>query len=151
MTDTTTVTLEDKSILIIDDEEFTVSPAISLLESMGATVRFEDSLANGLSLLKKGGEEAFDLVVLDLRFTNGLPTTLRRYLEQPDEDTAFQRYGVAMGEWLKKKHPSKPFVYYTILPNRTGDPKVTVDKLKGGPLALLDTVRDRLQPEGRAI
>ncbi|MCB2261412.1 MAG: hypothetical protein LGR52_00450 [Candidatus Thiosymbion ectosymbiont of Robbea hypermnestra] len=131
---------------MIDDEEFTISPAMALLESKGAEVDFQDSLTKGLNLLEKGGDKGtFDLVVIDLRFTNGIPGILRKYLDQPDEDRAFQRYGTALGEWLKEHRPGLPFIYYTVLPDRTGDSEITVDKLKDEPRVLLDRVQERLQ------
>jgi len=90
-------------------------------------------------------EKAFDLVFLDLRFPNGIPAPLRKYLDQPDEENAFQRYGLALGKWLEQNRPALPFIYYTILPARSDDPKITVDKLKDGPLKLLDKIQRRLQ------
>lgn len=146
MIDTTPTFLEGKKILVIDDDEFTVLPAISLLESRGATVRFRDSLEKGLDLLEKAdAEKTFDLVLIDLRFPNGIPAKLRKHLDRPDEENAFQRYGLALGGWLKKHRPALPFIYYTVLPARSDDPGITVDKLKAGPLELLNKVQEHLR------
>ena len=81
-----------------------------------------------------------DLVLVDLRMTNGLPPELNSYAADPND---YQRYGQALARWLDKNKPSVLWYYYTILPaliDQTGKER-SFDKLSLTPREVFEKIK----------
>ena len=104
------MSLNGKHILIVDDEPYTVVALRVLLEEAGARVTLAQTLQKALDELQV---RTPDLVLVDLRMTNGLPQELSRYA---DDSKDYQRYGQALTRWLDENRQGVRWYYYTILP-----------------------------------
>ena len=75
--------MEGKQILLVDDDETTVTPFQLILESEGYQV---DVATTGQQALEKMGEGEYHVVILDIKLLDTLGTEVARKLKMRKED-----------------------------------------------------------------
>jgi CheY-like chemotaxis protein len=149
--------LEDKKILIVDDDESTIAPLRALLRNKGAWVTYESQLDQAKKRLET--EEAFDLVIIDLRFNDELPESLKYFLlpNLNDPKKEHKLYGAALASWIIDGRKDLKFVFYTILPDKNpdlehrGNSVQVIDKLKTPLLEVVSTIEKMLRSEAMNV
>ena len=147
--------LKGKSILIVDDEENTIAPLRAWLRQKGATVKYVNQLDRAINELleSKNSHRLFDLVILDLRFTEDLPEQLRNYPPSPlqigEKPISFQLYGLVLGSWIKENIKGQSYCFYTILPEKasahTEKENTVIDKLATSIPQVVSTIESILE------